>query len=287
MDSKMVIDRVRREWSLRRTLETSHAATVEGLCERFGPLLEEGEDLGAAVDLVLRVLERCLDARQRDLHQANRSHSSQRSDLRSLRQERGEAARELRQTLVGIRETLKSFYGRKRCNRLLHIQGPTPKAHDPVNLLDQADSALAGLRHIQKEPPKTRTRGVQVPFEEWRTAWIESLETGHARLEKICRRLDEELCQSDSTQLGKDLALELHDRDLSAISNLQEALLVLGMKPVLARLVWRTQRPQGRPRRRRTAGRSNPTPEPPEADARKETATDSKALQEVSSNEVG
>lgn len=286
MASKMVIDRVRREHSLRGILVKLHDTTVQGLCERFAPLLEEGEDLEEAVDLLLRVLERCLDARESDLDRADEDHADQELSLKRLRRQRGEAARELRRTLVDLRDTLTSFYGRKISNRLLHIQGPTPKAHDPFNLLGRAHSALVGLRGAEKEPPR-RNRGVRVPFEEWRSAWIDQLKTGHSRLQKICERIGYGVRERETTQLGKDLALELHDRDLSAISNLQEALLILGMEPHLARIVWRKQRPEGRPRRRGTGKRSPETSKPSETGARKEEATRATAFQKVSSREVG
>ena len=286
MSSKMVIDRVRREHALRGLLEKLHDTTVQRLCERLAPLLEEGEDLEEAVGLLLRVLKRCLDARESDLDRADGDHANQELSLKHLRQQRGEAARELRSTLVDIRDTLTSFYGRQTSNRLLHIQGPTPKAHDPFNLLGRAHTALVRLHSAEKEPPR-RSRGVRVPFHQWRSEWIEQLEKGHARLEKICERIGYEVRERETTQLGKDLALDLHDRDLSAISNLQEALLVLGMEPELARIVWRKQRPEGRPRRRATEKRPPETSEPPETGARKEEATRSQAFQKVSSREVG
>jgi len=287
MASKTIIDRVRRKKALRGTLEQFHGLTVEGLCERFAPLLEDGEELGQAVDLLLRVLERCLESRESDLDHADKHHVNLKQNLEHLRQRRGEAAGELRRTLVDIRHTLTSFYGRKTSNRLLHIQGPTPKAHDPIHLLGQTHSALVGLRNADKEPPKRHSRGVRVPFEEWRTAWIESLASGYARLEEICNRIEKETIRSQSTQLGKDLAAGLHDRDLSAISNLQEALLILGMRPDLGRLVWERQRPEGRPRRRGTKKQPPNTSESLETGARKEEATDSEAFQQVSSTEVG
>lgn len=287
MASKTIIDRVRREWALRGTLEEFHKLTVEGLCERFAPMVEDGEDLGEAVDLLLRVLERCLDARESDLDDADGHHVNLKKRLGRLRERRGEAADELRRTLVDIRHTLTSFYGRKTSNRLLHIQGPTPKAHDPINLLGQAHSAFVGLRSAEEEPPKRQSQGVRVPFQEWRRAWIESLESGHARLEEICNRIENETIRGQSTQRGKDLAADLHDRDLSAISNLQEALLILGMQPDLGRLVWKRQRPEGRPRRRGTKKQPPKASESLETGARKEEATDSEAFQQVSSTEVG
>lgn len=287
MATRTTVDRARREISLRSTLEKYRGPTVDGLCERFAPLLEEGEDLGEAVDLLLRVLERCLDAREADLDRADFHHSRKNSRLGLLRLERREVAGELRRTLVDIRDTLKSFYGRKLSNRLLRIQGPTPKAHDTLNLLNQAGAALAGLRAIEQEPHRTGGPGVQVPFEEWRASWIETLEAGHARLAEIRRRIVAERHRKDETRLDMDQARKLHDRDLSAISNLQEALLILGIQPHLARSVWADQRPEGRPRRRKSASGSEETDEPSETRSRKEEATRDQAFRQVSSTEVG
>lgn len=156
MASKMTTDRVRREMSLRNTLEYCHAETIRGMCERFAPLLESDEDLEGALDLLLRVLERGLGERQRGLDRADARHQGQRHRLAGLRRERNEAAREVRSALVAIRASLSGFCGRKAGSAWLGLQGDTAKAHDPVPLHNQARFALKRLRDPDLEPPKSR-----------------------------------------------------------------------------------------------------------------------------------
>jgi len=81
--------------------------------------------------------------------------------------------------------------------------------------------------------------------------WSRSLETALTALKKTIARIGEGERQIEATRHDKDVKMELHDTELSAIANLQEALLILGRKPETARIIWQKQRPVGRPARRK------------------------------------
>lgn len=270
--SRTILRQVRRQYALHDVLKASREPSVEGLCERFAPLLDEGEDLEDALGLLLDVLERCLERHLRNLDRVERKHSSHQRDVERLRAERDEVSREVRQELVEIRSTLAGFFNRQTSNWMVGIYGPTAKAKDPLMVLNQARVAIDHLGDPEYLPEDLSGVAKDLPLESWRRSWRASLESGYARLDPLYQAALEQ-GSNRRTLRRKDQAVALHSEDLSAIAHLQEALLILGRQRRLARKVWQEQRPKGRPARRKARTKSRT--EPP------------KSPRKVSSKEVG
>lgn len=252
MPSKMVLDRHRRKDKLASLLRQHRKPTVEAVARELAPFADPEDDLAAGVDALLRAIERLAAARQRDLDRADRRHRDTMKSVQELRQERDEAAQELRRVFVELRETTTLLFGRRASNRLLLIKGPTPRAHHPRHLLSDARRAHGCL-----EDPKTWIPKPKVSLSGWdestqRRQWSESLGIQVTRLKEAIYQLELETHRTDSTRYDKGGTMSLHDQEFSAIANLQEALLVLGRQPDVARTIWQKQRPLGRPVRRKT-----------------------------------
>jgi hypothetical protein len=251
MPSKMVVDRQRREKALRGLLEENRGKTVEGVVEHLAPYADEDVDLAGCVDGLLRTLERRLADHTDELIRADERNAAGLDRLDLLRLDRDEAAR-----VAG--------------DRFLGIRGHSPRAHDPRRLMSQVHAALDRLQDPDRKLPKKTRVALPMTEEEIRDlpkTWSRSLETALNALRKLMRRIGEGEKQIEATRHDKDVKMELHDTELSAIANLQEALLILGRKPEAARIIWQKQRPVGRPARQKKRKRR----------ARKQTGKASKA----------
>ena len=250
--------RVRREHTLIALLRDYRGDTVEAVARRLEPFVEEGDDIAGAVDCLLRAVERMLADSQKESVRDTARHGRAMDHVEKLRRERHEAADELRTLLVEIRDTTALLFGRKASNRLLLIKGATARAKSPGALLMQARFALEQLESPDVELPEPR-----VVMPDWedsalasRKRWSESLRAAFTRLEKADKRLEEETHGTDATRLDKGDTVDAYNQELTASANLQEALLVLGREPEIARTIWERQRPVGRPARRKKRKRT-------------------------------
>lgn len=249
MASKMVVDRQRREQRLQRLLQDLRGETVQGLVERLSPFVKEEDDLESAVVCLMDAVDGLLATETRELVEADERNVRTGLRIDGLRRERDEAARELRRALVEIREMATFFFGREVGNELLDVQGPTARAHHRDRLKRQVRRALASLRDPATELPEPR-KGIALS-PDLKQEWIGMLETARTRLQETLDEMKAGEMERTRAQQTKGVRIELHDDELSAIANLQEALLIVGRKPELARSVWKRQRPVGRPARRK------------------------------------
>lgn len=263
MLSKMIHDRMRREGVLHKGLRNLHEETVRAFAEQMAPYVEHDEDLAGSVDCLLRVLGRRLSGHRRELEQVESQHDETTAGLDRLRRERDEAARDLHREYVQLRRAITGYVGREAGNGLLGVEGPTAPAHHPTLLSEQVQGTLLRLENPETEIPPPRLPSLPELTEEWRQSTLESLNAARNRLDEKLAKVASNQLLSSATKGDKDGRMALYDRELSAIANLHEALLVLGMKLDLARTVWQKQRPEGRPKRRKkrgtTKGRPNPT----------------------------
>lgn len=253
MASKKAMKRFRRERTLIALLRDYRGDTVEAVARRLAPFAEPGDDIAGSVDCLLRAVERMLAASQKEaLHHTDR-HGGTMDHVGELRRERKEAAREMRKVLVEIRDTTAALFGREAGNRLLQIRGATARAKDPLALLLQARFALDQLESPDVELPEPRVAmpGWEASAQASRRRWSESLRAAFTRLEEANTRLDEETQRTESTRLHKSDTVDAYHQELTAIANLQEALLVVGEEPEIAGTIWDRQRPVGRPARRK------------------------------------
>lgn len=260
MASKKVMKRFRRERTLISLLRDYRGDTVEAVARRLAPFAEPGDDIAGSVDCLLRALERMLAASQQEALRDSARHGGTMDRVGELRRERNEAARELRKLLVEIRGTTAALFGREASNHLLRIKGATAREKSPHALLFQARSALdrLGSPNVELPEPRAAMPGWEKSAQASRRRWSESLRAGYTRLQEAHTRLEEETHRTDSTRVGKSDTVDAYHRELTAIANLQEALLVVGEEPEIARTIWDRQRPVGRParrKRRRTTSR--------------------------------
>jgi len=254
MASKQVMKRFRREHTLIALLRDYRGDTVEAVARRLAPFAEPDDDVAGSVDCLLRAVERMLAASQQEaLHHSDR-HGGTMDHVGELRQERNEAAQEMRKLLVEIRDATAALFGREASNHLLRIKGATARVKNPDALLFQARSALRRLENPDVELPEPRAAmpGWEESAQASRRRWSESLRAAHTRLQEAHKRLEEETHRTDSTRLHKGDTVDAYHQELTAIANLQEALLVVGEEPEIARTIWQRQRPVGRPARRKT-----------------------------------
>ena len=282
---------MRREKALRGLLKELREPTVQGVTERLAPYLDEEDVLTEGVDCLLDALQRLLADHTRDLTRADEDNAAIRDQLSLLRRNRDEAAQELRRAFVKVRNTLAVMYGRKAGDEVLGMQGSSPRAHDPRRLMLRVGAVLKRLQKPDLQLPKETRVDLPMTEEEIRDlprTWIRSLETALTPLEEAIDRIFEAERQIEATRQSKGATMELHDTELSAIANLQESLLILGRKPAAARIIWKKQRPVGRPARRKKRKRAATTkPTASEGVPEKATAPEKEMHpEEVSSREV-
>lgn len=266
--------RVRREHTLSALLRDYRGDTVEAVARRLEPYAEPDDDVAGSVDCLLRAVERMLADSQKESVRDSARHGRAMDHVEKLRRERNEAAHELRTLLVEIRDTTALLFGRKASNRLLAIKGATARAKSPGALLMQARFALEQLESPDVELPEPRV--VMPGWEESalasRKRWIESLRPAYTRLKEADKRLELETHGTDATRLDKGDIVDAYNEELTAIANLQEALLVLGREPEIARTIWERQRPVGRPARRKKRKRTTRRKEKPETTSQSKPA---------------
>jgi hypothetical protein len=251
MASKMVVDRQRRGNRLRLVLEKFRAETVQGIVKRLGCFVDENADLAAAVDCLMGAVDGLLTADTKNLVEADECKIRALSRIEQLRKQRDRAARELRRVLVLVRQAAACFFGREAGNAYLGVAGPTARAHQHDRLIAQVRVALESLRDPARKLPRPQ-EGVKagVDFGEGlKLEWIGLLDTALTPLSEALDELKDGDRETFHAQFQKGVRMELHDDELSAIANLQEALLILGRNRKAARSVWKRQRPVGRPAR--------------------------------------
>ena len=285
MASKKVMKRFRREHTLISLLRDYRGDTVEAVARRLAPFAEPDDDIAGSVDCLLRALERMLAASQKEVLRHSAKHGGTMDRVDELRRERNEAARELRKLLVETRDATTLLFGREASNLLLGIQGATARAKNPSALLLQARFALGRLESPDVELPEPRAAmpGWEKSAQASRRRWSESLRAGYTPLEEANTRLEEETHRTDSTRVNKSDTVDAYHQELTAIANLQEALLVVGEEPEIARTIWDRQRPVGRPARRKKRRRTTKRRTRRKEQAGKKTETTSQSTSKTRS----
>lgn len=232
-------------------LDELRAETVRGVVKRLGPFVDDDADLAGAVDCLMGAVDGLLAADTENLVEADEYKILASIRIEQLRKQRDQAARELRRALVVIRQVSAGFFGREAGNAYLGVEGPTARAHQQNRLIGQVRVTLESLRDPARKPPKLQKvvrAGVDFS-EELKLEWIDLLETALTPLLEALEELKDGERETFNAQYQKGVRMELHDDELSAIANLQEALLILGRNRKAARSVWKRQRPVGRPAR--------------------------------------
>lgn len=241
MPSKLVVRRQRLDNALRASLTRHREALLEGLRERFAPLVGDGEVL-QSFERLYEFFFDLLEIRESAMVAADEAHSAELRDDEAPRQRRDEAAAVLYDILVAVRRAANGHFGSDLASRLLDLEGST--SQDPLTLYRQASRVVERLRNPELELPAS-----QLGEEPDRESWAAQLEPPLAALKAAIDAVEQEARDLDLTLADKQTALEEHDIDAGAIARTVEGFLRLAARRDLSEEV--------RPARlRRRAGRA-------------------------------
>jgi len=252
MPSKPVVRKQRLGDALRTSMTQHKGALLEGLRNRFGDLLEDGE-VEASYERMHQFFLDLLAAREQALVAADEAHLAEKMDDRGPRRRRDRATAEVASALVSIRHASRGHFGTDEAAEVLNLEGRTSR--DPVTAHRQGTRVMERLRDESIELPESLLSG-EAPDRE---GWAARLEPPLNALREALEEVGEEERQASLTQGSKEAAEADFDNDARALSRILEGYLLLGDRKDLAEDV----RP-GRLNRRARAepeGEGEPTPE--------------------------
>lgn len=211
MPSKMVNDRKKLNRALRAALTVHEAEALEGLQERLGSFLEEGEDL-AGLGTFHSVLTRFLASRLTDLVSADEAIYSDQLENRSPLRRRDEAVQALRQYLIATRGLARSAFGAEEADELLAIEGTLTE--DPLLVHQHGMTTRDRLRDPEISTPPLRLTAVDFD----REALAAGLDPLVEELGLALDEVEEDRKLVLSAQEAKNLAMEAHDEDARAVA---------------------------------------------------------------------
>lgn len=235
MKERTLVRRTRKMRSVAGAIQAFRRTTAGDLVDRLAPYIEEGEDLGEALDLVHRVLRRMIVSQSDELGSAHGRHRVQQAVIQSPRQRRDRAAADLRSVLVSVREAAVIEFGRVEAPRLLGIKGRTAHLRQVDQLIFQTNAVLAGLQRAISNLPASRPRTVpSTGRDRFRSGeWIEALREPLTRVEAAQEEVI--LRQNEMTSAGGDEhdAAGAQDAVLSAVKKVVEGFHELSGKDTL------------------------------------------------------
>lgn len=197
------------------TLRENRGVLNDGLTELFRPYLGEDEaspDFSRLPDLMAR----CLEDTHRTLLSADRTKLDELADDSGLRKRRDALARDLYRELVALKGAIRSGHGAEG----VAILGFARRlGRDPVVVLRQMQRIVANLGNPERPLPAPKVAGTGVRPEEI----TRSLEPKVEALRDVLRRLDAELRETDTAQLGKNAALEQYRRVIRSLAGVAVA----------------------------------------------------------------
>lgn len=227
MPSKPVIRRQRIDNALRSSLTRHQEALLEGLRERLGPLLGEGEVL-ESYDTLHHFFLELLDAREKSLVEADEAHLAELMDDRAERRFRDQARSEVRDVLIGIRNAANGHFGRDQAAEFLNLEGLTSR--DPVALYRQGTRVMERLRDASLRMPSNHLSGEEPN----RQGWAARLEPALTKLKEAIETVGDESREASLTRASKEAAVKAHDQDIGALSRILQGFLILGDRKDLA-----------------------------------------------------
>lgn len=228
MLSKQVVRRQRLNNALRASVSQHEEALLEGLRKRLGPLVGDDENrVLESFEVVYRFFSELLDARESTMVETHERHSAELRDDEAPRELRDAAAADLYEVLVAIRRAANGHFGSELATRLLDLEGST--SQDPLTLSQQASRAMERLRSAEVELPAS-----QLGQEPDRAGWAAQLEPGLARLKEALELVEAEDRDLALTLAAKNLSLDEHDIDATAVARTVEGFLRLAGRKDLA-----------------------------------------------------
>jgi hypothetical protein len=213
MPTKGVVDRQRVAEGLIASARTHAQQVGERLQTHLAVVLDDGETLPDLTRLQLlfaRLLEQSLDA----LVSADEDHLSELDDDLEVRQRRDKATAALRQEILDVRGLVRGVFGADWESQVLGLEGRT--AQDPLALQRQAERVVERLRKPgETELPAPRVPDVDLDLSRIPGRIVAKLDD----LEEALSGVDREEREAESSQLGKDQAVEDFDELATGIAD--------------------------------------------------------------------
>lgn len=242
MASKSVLDRQRVGKAIIAAARTHAQEVGERLQAILTPVLEDGEtlpDLNQLQLLFARLLQRRLDA----LVAADECHLTELDDDTDIRQCRDQAAAELYDQVVAVRDLMRAAVGPERETEILGLEGRTPQ--DPLALNRAAERILCRLQ----QPGATELTASRLPSVDLDLGEIPArLEAKIGDLRDALSAVGREEREADTTQQRKNEASAAYDEVARGVADTLRGWCHLADLPNLAERIRVT-----RPSRRRAA----------------------------------
>ncbi|APR74806.1 Hypothetical protein A7982_00152 [Minicystis rosea] len=250
MSSKQVTDREKSARAVVAAGETQADAIGAALAQVFKPHLRKGEP-SPDVSRVAVLLSRALDAAKATMVEADVAHDAEIGDDDGYRKARDEAAADLADRLIELREILTGVYGTATANSVFTSRTP----EDPVVLSRFARDIEGALGRVTL--PKARIKGAKLDIAETIADLAQRREKLDATLADVAR----ELREAQATLDAKNRAIAAYDEVFGGVATLLTGALRLAGKPDLAAKVRPSSR---RPGQTASDAGDEPTPISPE-----------------------
>lgn len=252
--SKQIIRRLRLTEDLIASLEVHEEEIAQDLSKILHPHLEPGEQLDLRV--LMRVLRRLVEDRERRLAQADHDRSLEASEDVHRRIDLRKRVAEVRTLLLDLRGAAAGSYGKKRGDTFLGMHGRLSRY--PLEVLGQAKIVLKRLSDPDWPLPKPRFEHADLGREQW-----------HALLEGPVRELarakhahGKDRKETQTSVIKRGLSMDEHDHDVHWVSRWVVAMYSLaGKEPWTSDLSPQSRYRQRRKRRSEASTKEQGSPE--------------------------
>jgi len=233
MASKQITDREKSALAVVSVGETQAEATGAALEALLKPHLAKGETL-PSMALVLTLISRALDTSKTRMVTADAAHEAELGDDEPVRRARDEAASNLSDKIVELREVITGVYGAAAASTV--FSGPTPE--DPVVLSRFAGEVATQLGKIKLPAP--RIKGAKLDTAET----VSGLQEHRALLDTQLKGVARELREAQATLDAKTKAMAAYDEVFAGAATAMTGLLrFAGEKELAAKVRPSTRRP--------------------------------------------
>ncbi|MBK8258535.1 MAG: hypothetical protein IPK82_38480 [Polyangiaceae bacterium] len=226
--AKEVTDREAAAEAVAAAAETHAPQIAEAFAAKFkafAPKKQPLPDIGA----LLHIVAAALRAQAADLQQKSAAHDAELADDAAPRQARDNATAELTQTLVAIRATTETVYGRAGL-QALGIDGRTPT--DSKAIQEHARNFLARIKDPKLKLPKPQ-EGVVID----KAVWIAKVEKTLPVLTQARKDVAREEREAEATINAKNKAMESFDDLFGVVATFTSSMLdLIGEEDLASRI---------------------------------------------------
>lgn len=223
MSSKQITDREKSALAVVSVGETQAEATGTALEAIVKPHLAQGETL-PDMTLVMTLMARALDASKMRMVSADAAHEAELGDDEPARRARDEAASNLSDKIVELREVITGVYGAATATTV--FSGPTPE--DPVVLSRFAGEVATQLGKIKLPAP--RIKGATLDIADT----VSALRAHRVTLDTQLKGVAREVREAQATLDAKTQAMAAYDEVFAGAATALTGLLRLAGKTELA-----------------------------------------------------